>query len=101
MAVTEDNLRAYLRLPPDATEDVSGYLASALSKARTAGIPAFVRNAQYDLFIKSLAAMYYENRSLGYENGIDEDVARRLINSFVIELRYATEDPDPEGGGDP
>lgn len=97
MAVTEEKLREYLRLPPDSAEDVSRYIAAALSKARSAGIPNFQCNAQYDLFILSLAAMYYENRGMAFGGSYQataEENARKLINSFVLELRYAGEDCD-------
>ena len=60
MAVTENEFRTYLRLPSDDDENLTGYLAAAMSKARTAGIPVYMNNAQYDLFIKSLAALYYD-----------------------------------------
>ena len=95
MAVTEADLREYLHLPPDSTENVSRYLAAALSKAWSAGIPSFQCNAQYDLFILSLAAMYYENRSMTFSGSYQataEENARKLVNSFVLELRYAKED---------
>ena len=99
MAVTEAELREYLRLPPDSAENVSGYIAAAQSKARSAGIPDFQCNAQYDLFILSLAAMYYENRGMAFSGTYQataEENARKLINSFVLELRYAEEDRDIE-----
>lgn len=101
MAVTEKALRDYLRMPPDSTEDVSGYLAAAQSKARQAGIPSFKRNAQYDLFLLMLAAMYYDNRGMAFSGTYQataEENARKLTNSFVLELRYAKEDPEDEGG---
>lgn len=97
MAVTEQKLQEYLRLPPDSTEDLSGYLAAAQSKARAAGVPVFKNNAQYDLFILALASMYYENRGMAFSGSYQataEENARKLINSFVLELRYATEDGD-------
>ena len=99
MAVTETELREYLHLPPDSTESLTGYLAAALSKARAAGIPDFRCNAQYDLFILSLAAMYYENRGMAFSGTYQataEENARKLANSFVLELRYAKEDCDIE-----
>lgn len=102
MAVTDEKLRDYLRLPPDSTEELSGYIAAAKSKARAAGIPDFSNNAQYDLFILSLASMYYDNRGLSFAGSYQataEENARKLINSFVLELRYATE--DDAGGGSP
>lgn len=100
MAVTEQRLREYLRLPPDSTEDLSGYLAAARSKSRTAGIPDFQNNAQYDLFILALASMYYENRGMAFSGSYQataEENARRLVNSFVLELRYASEDGEEDG----
>lgn len=97
MAVTDDTLREYLRLPPDSTEDLTGYLAAATSKAKAAGIPTFKNNAQYDMFIMALASMYYENRGMAFGGSYQataEENARKLINSYVLELRYATEDGD-------
>lgn len=75
------------------TINVDNYLAAAKSKAISAGVPVFENNAQYDLFIMALAAMYYDNRGMAFE-GQDkgEQAARNIINSFVNELRYAKED---------
>ena len=104
MAVTVTDLRDYLRLPPDSAEDLSRYLEAARSKARTAGIPEFQNNAQYDLLILNLASLYYDHRGLtfgGTYQHTAEPNARKLLNAFVLELRYATEDPEPEGGEDP
>lgn len=100
MAVDTDKLKSYLRLPPDSTEDLTGFLAAAQSKARSAGVPAFTNNAQYDLFILALASMYYENRSMAFSGSYQaaaEENARKLINSFVLELRYAEEEPVEAG----
>lgn len=98
MAVTVEEFKAeYLGLLPDDTKDVEKYLAGAKSKARTAGIPVFTHNAQYDLFIYSLAAMYYDNKGMTFSNPEDAVNAQRMIDSFVLELRYATEDPEEEG----
>ena len=88
MAVTVNNLKEYLRLPPDSVENLRIYFNAAKTKARTAGIPDYKKNAQYDLFIMALAAMYYENRSM---TGVDEK-AQLMINSFVLELRHSGED---------
>lgn len=91
----------YLKLPPDSTEDIERYLAAAKSKAAAAGVPAFENNALYDLFIYSLAAMYYDNRGMAFSGSYQataEENARKLINSFVLELRYAKEDAVEEGG---
>ena len=75
------------------TINVDKYLAAAKSKAISAGVPVFENNAQYDLFITALAAMYYDNRGMAFD-GQDkgEQAARNIINSFVNELRYAKED---------
>lgn len=77
------------------TENVEKYLNAAKSKAKVAGIPVFENNAQYDLFITALAAMYYDNRGMSFEgqrSDYSEPAARNIINSFVNELRYAKED---------
>lgn len=99
MAVTTSQLSEHLRLPPDSAESLEIYLNSAKSKARTAGIPDFKHNAQYDLMILSLATMYYENRGMSFSGSYQataEGNARNIINSFVLELRHATEDPEEE-----
>lgn len=95
MAVTVEDLRTYINLPPDFDGDLSLYLASAKSKARAAGIPDFQNNAQYDLFLLALADMYYENRGMAYSGSYQataETNAKKLIDSFVLELRYSSED---------
>lgn len=74
------------------TIPVDAYINAAKSKARVAGIPAFTSNAQYDLFIMALAAMYYDNRGMTFQNPADAANAERMINSFVLELRYGDED---------
>lgn len=79
------------------TESVDVYLQAAKSKARTAGIPVFESNAQYDLFILALAAMYYDNRGMVFQNPADAANAQRMIDSFVLELRYAAEDGEEDG----
>ena len=94
MAVTNDALIEYLRLPEDSLEDLGGYISAAQSKARAAGIPAFKNNAQYDLFIKALAGMYYDNRGMTFQNPADAANAQRMIDSFVLELRYAEDGDD-------
>lgn len=92
MAVTTTDLKDYLGLPPDSTADLSRYLAAAQAKARAAGIPDFKSNAQYDLFLLALASMYYENRGMAFGGSYQataEENARKMVNSFVLELRYA------------
>lgn len=95
MAVDATMLAEYLHLPPDEATNLETFLAAARSKARTAGIPAFENNAQYDLFLLALAANYYDNRGMAYAGSYQataEENARRICNSFVLELRYAQED---------
>jgi len=74
------------------TINVEPYLNAAKSKARAAGIPAFENNAHYDLFIMALAAMYYDNRGMTFQDPADAANAQRMIDSFVLELRYGDED---------
>lgn len=90
MAATEETLRDYLRLPEGNPEDLSIYLDAARAKARAAGVPELKNNAQYDLFLLSLATMYYENRGMAFSGSYQataETNARKMINSFVLELR--------------
>lgn len=99
MAVTQIGLCDYLGLPADNADSLSLYLDAAKSKARTAGIPDFQHNAQYDLMIYALAAMYYDNRGMAFSGSYQataEANAHKLINSFVLELRHAEEDPVDE-----
>lgn len=94
MAATTIGLKSYLRLPADSAEDVSIYLNAAVGKATAAGIPAYRNNAQYDLFLYALAAMYYDNRGMSFSGSYQataEETATKLINSFVLELRHATD----------
>lgn len=100
MAVTADDLREYLNNPPDSKESLERYLSAARSKARGAGVPEYKNNANYDLFILALAASEYDNRGLSFSGSYQataEENARKLINSFVLELRYAGEDGEEAG----
>lgn len=97
--VTVNDVREYLNLPPDAGDSiVKRCLESAKSKARASGIPDFQNNAQYDMFLCSLSGFLYDNRNLGFigsgNRGTSNAEAnmRALVNAFVLELRYATED---------
>lgn len=99
MAVTTAGLASYMRLLPDDTDDLNVYLDAAKAKATAAGIPEFENNAQYDLFLYALAAFYYDNRGMSFTGtyqGTAEENARRMINAFVLELRYA-QDGDSNG----
>ena len=62
--VTVDKFRKYLRLPPDDTEDLEGYLLAAKAKARSAGIPDFQDN------MRSIRNVWY-----GSTNGSAADVS--------------------------
>jgi len=97
MAVTSSDLVKYLNTPPDSDADLEIYISAAKSKARGAGIPDYQHNALYDQFILALAAMYYENRGMAFTGTYQataEANARKLVNSYVLELRYAGEDPE-------
>ena len=74
------------------TESVDAYLQAAKSKAKAAGIREYTNNAQYDLFIMALAAMYYDNRGMVFQSPADAANAQRMIDSFTLELRYGDED---------
>jgi len=97
MAVSLNVFANYLRVEPEESESLRIYIDAAKSKARTGGIPDFKNNAQYDLFIYALAAMYYDNRGFtfsGVNQGTVEESARRMVNSFVLELRHAKDDEE-------
>lgn len=89
--VTIEQFRGYLRNPPDDDQDLEMYLNAAKQSAKDAEIPEYENNAKYDLFICALAAYYYENRGLTFSGSYQataEANARKLVNSFVLELRY-------------
>lgn len=89
MAPSAEGLWEHLKRPEEKPDDLSIYLKAALSKARAAGIPNYQRNSLYDFFIYTLAGMYYDARAVDL-GGKERDV----VNSFVLELRYAGEDDD-------
>lgn len=88
--ITQADLADYLHAPADGLDK---YINAARAKARAAGIPEYEHNAQYDLFLMALAAMYYDNRGFGTPL-INDQAAQRMINAFVLELRHAGEDPE-------
>lgn len=92
MAVSVNDLKSYLRLPPDSSEDLTPFLNAAIEEARSAGIPNFQSNALYDQYIKEIAGEFYENRSLGI-SGAYPDVTvtniERMKNAMTLKLRYA------------
>ena len=100
--VTVWDLRQYLNCSPDTTTaSLESWLNAAKSEARTAGIPEFKHNAQYDLFICSLASWHYENRGLqlsGSYQATQRDAMQKMKDAFVLQLRHATEDPIEESG---
>lgn len=85
--VNAEMLRAYLRLPPDDSEPLDGYLSAALAKARSAGIHHFENNGLYDQFLLQLSGLFYEARSMD-PNAADPAKVQSLVNSFVLPLRY-------------
>ena len=95
MAVSVSEFANYIVAAPDDKKGLQIYLNTAKSKARAAGIPNYKNNAQYDMFIYALAAMYYDNRGFTfggtYQQAVEEN-ARKMINSFVLELRHSGED---------
>lgn len=107
MSVTASDLRSYLGVPPNVTDNILNIsLNAAVSEAKTAGIPAFANNAQYDMFILSLAAWYYDNRGLqvsGTYQATALATKKGLMDAFVLELRYAKdgEPPVPDDPEDP
>lgn len=95
--VTIKILREYLGMPPDAPDTIADMcLKAAKSKAKTAGIPDYKNNKQYDLFLCALASCFYDNRGLTFSTEYNADSAQKLINALVLELRYAGEDETAE-----
>jgi len=88
--ITAADLAKYLHAPED---EVRPYLVAARSRLRRSGVPEYRNNAEYDLFVQALAGMYYDNRGLGTPL-VDEQAAKRMIDSFVLGLRHAGEDPE-------
>ena len=89
--VTVDKFRKYLRLPPDDTEDLEGYLLAAKEKARSAGIRDFQDNAMYDQFLLQFGGLLYEARSMDTD-AADPAKVQMLLNSYVLPLRYSEDD---------
>lgn len=87
MEATAEGLRAYLHHPEEELETLELYLAAAKAKALAAGVPDLAHNAQYTLFLYTLAGMYYDLRGMDLSE-LDAN-AQRVIDSFVLELRYS------------
>jgi len=81
---------------PAAPDPLAIYLNAAKSRARRSGVPEYENNAEYDMFLLALAAMYYDNRGMGTPT-VDEQAAKRMIDSFVLGLRHAGEDSEGDG----
>ena len=76
-------------------------LLAGLRTARDA--VAYIDENETDLLILSLAGFYYENRSLGFSgvSQVAEVSMRRLLNSFVLELRHSEDSASDESGDSP
>ena len=94
-------LAKYLGLMPDEDTTIADLaLAAAIDKATGAGVPQFTNNAHYDLFILALAGAWYDHRSLappGSASMAGTEAMQRLVNQFVLELRYAKDGGVPNG----
>lgn len=82
--------KKYLGLMPDDsdTEIAQLCLNAAVSKAKNAGIPFDSENAMRDIFICGLAGYWFDNRNLA-PVGQDNGDTQRMINAFILELRYS------------
>ena len=101
MAATVEGRRAYMVDPPDEDYTLEMFLQSAISTARSEGIPDFKNNADYDLYIYALATLRYDNRGLQFGGSYvaaQGENARDMKNAFVLRLRHAQE--DEQLGGD-
>lgn len=92
MAVANEMLAQYLRLPPDNLEELEIYINAAVDYSAAAGVTEPEEGKDlYHLLIMSLAANYYENRGLsvsGTYAGTAEETRRSMLNSFILNLRY-------------
>lgn len=100
--VTLEGFAQYLRLLDEEIDSTLELcLKAAKSKALVAGIKDFKNNAQYDYFIYSLAGHLYDNRNLETSSYNKNDaLTQRMINSFILELRYAEDNPEDEANKD-
>lgn len=100
MAVTIAAFREVLNAAPDITDSqLEMWLNAAKSEARTAGVKEFKNNAQYDLFIYSLGAWYYDNRGMQVSGSYQATALatmQRIKDCFTLELRHAQEDGEPD-----
>lgn len=92
-------LSKYLGLMPDEDTSIAELaLNAAKAKAEAAGVSARDNDPYYDLFIYALAGAWYDNRNIstpGLATQAGAEAMQRLVNQFVLELRYKP----AEGGG--
>lgn len=82
MAATLEGFRAYIHSPEE-DEVLRLCLEAARARARTAGVPDYEDNAEYDLFLYTLGAIFHDCRG-----GEFPAEAQGVINSFVLSLRH-------------
>lgn len=94
-----DTLAKYLGLMPDEDTTIAKLaLDAAKAKAAAAGVSERENDPYYDLFIYSLAGAWYDYRNVsspGLATQAGAEAMQRLVNQFVLELRYRA----VEGGG--
>lgn len=89
MAATFEGFMKYLRPMPDADkEDIKICFEAALADIHGAGVPEYKNNRLYDIFVYALAGHYYDNRNL-QPIGASTEETQKMINSFVLKLRFA------------
>lgn len=100
MAATAEGLKRYLRVQTDSEEELTEYLYAAIAYCRNGGVAYREDDPLYDLLIYKLAAQEYDNRGLsaaGTDMRSAEENRQRMLNSFMLNLRYAAA-PDTGGG---
>lgn len=86
--VTENNFRQYLRLSPDDSEPLEGFIEAAKVKAMSAGVREQHDNQMYDQFVLQFAGMLYESRSMDTAD-LDPAKVQTIMSSFLLPLRYS------------
>lgn len=101
--ITEEDLREYLRLPPDCSDKTLDLcIEAAKAQTQAAGIPELKNNAQYDLYMLALAACHYDNRGLQYQGvgrsaSVEAENIIKMMNLFTLQLRYSDEQESESG----
>lgn len=78
--------------PADSDPELEAYMNAAVAWCANAGVPYRANDPLYDLLILKLAAQEYDNRAMGNMAGEPdkaEEARQRMLNSFVLNLRYA------------